>query len=35
MAAWMYRDPTNFSPELMDLVENQAFEVAGQQGWLS
>jgi hypothetical protein len=35
MAAWMYRDHTNFSPELMDLVENQAFEVASHQGWLS
>lgn len=34
MAAWMYRDHANLSPELMDLVENQAFEVATQQGWI-
>jgi hypothetical protein len=34
LAAWMYRDDSNFTPDLIDLVENQAFEVASQQGWL-
>jgi hypothetical protein len=34
MAAWMYRDRTNFTPELMTLIEQQATQVAQEQGWL-
>ena len=34
MAAWMYRDASNFTPELIDLIEQQATQVAQQQGWL-
>jgi hypothetical protein len=34
MAAWMYRNESNFTPELLDLIEGQATQVAKQQGWV-